>query len=142
MCVVGKECVVKTFVDVLDRSIGGVRHVVGIETIVAEVVEQEFVGGKVADLGCGQNGWIVEDLLARQLEGCLGERVVVRSVAEVANGRNGEDDTKRRVEVMQVTERVGEGSDTFGDRKTSPSELGGGKFMAVVDNGVVVEIHE
>ena len=47
-CLVGEETILEAAVDVVDGLWGGVQHVGCIETVVAQLIEQDFVGGKIS----------------------------------------------------------------------------------------------
>lgn len=73
--------------DVGDGFGGGVQEVVGIEAVVAEVVEEELVGGEVVGVGeCLADGLDGEE------EGGFAFLVFEQAVAEVADRADGEDD--------------------------------------------------
>ena len=47
-CLVGEETILETAVDVVDGLWGGMQHVGCIEAVVAQLVEQDLVGGKIS----------------------------------------------------------------------------------------------
>ena len=60
-------------------------QVIGVEAIVAQVVVENFKGGKIVDTALEQS----------QLEGALADGVSVEAVGEMADGADGEDDAPR-----------------------------------------------
>ena len=55
----------KALEDVVDSLLGGVQHVGSVETIVAQLVVHDFVGGEIMEhgIGCGYGRCHVEQLM-------------------------------------------------------------------------------
>ena len=84
----GHICRDETLPDIVDRHGRGVQHVVGIETIVTQFVDENFIGGEIVY----RNRLILCKLRYSQEERRLGELVLVETVFDVANRRDGEDE--------------------------------------------------
>lgn len=106
---------------------GGVDHVFGIEAVVAQLVEQELVGGEVGDL-CGEG---LAELVGGHEEHGLAQLVGVHAVAHVPDGAYGEDDLEVRVAGGQAGEEVGVVVHDFLHAEPPAVEEGFGLLVAV-----------
>lgn len=92
----------EAFPDDVDGEVGGVGHFLVEEAVVAEFVEDDFVGWEVAE---GVEFRILGDeLVDGEEEGAFAELVVVGAVGEVADGADGEEDVEMREESVEVEE--------------------------------------
>lgn len=76
----------KLLPDIINGHGRGVEHIVGIEAVVAELVELDLVGGEVGAAG------FPGELIGSQQERGFRELILVQPVFDVADGRYGEDD--------------------------------------------------
>lgn len=119
----------EAFPDVVDGLVGGVDHVFLIETIVAEFVEEDFVGREVMGVIEG-----FAHFVHRQKKRCLAQLVLVEAVLEVAQWRDGEDELL----VGEGLEQFGKGCHGLVGGKEAAVEAVGGEFVAVGDDLVGV----
>ena len=89
LCLWCKIGLLKVFGNVLYGLWGRVSEVVCVEAIVAEVIEQEFVGGIVFYFGV-----FFCELVCKQLQGGFAELIGVQAVFQVANGTDGKYDVQ------------------------------------------------
>lgn len=75
------------FEDVFHRLVGGMHHVLFIETVVAKLVEKDFVGGKIVGVVK-----ILADLIHRQQQSRFAQLVFVETVLQMAQRRDGKDE--------------------------------------------------
>lgn len=100
---------------------------------VAELVNDDFVGGKILSVGTSPD----EDVLGQE-EGGLGQLVAVQAVLEVADGRDGEDK-------MPVAEPLEDGrpeGDDILDGEALAAELPRRMLVAVRDDDVPLQMAE
>ena len=122
----GKCCGDEPFPDILHGLRGGMHQVVGVEPVVAQVVHEDFVGGKVGD-AARMSG----KFFGSQPQRRLADGVSRKTVAQMAYGAY-------RKEQLLVGKRpfdeFRKRFDDFRDREPPAGELRGGTAVAVGDH--------
>ena len=122
----------ETLPDIIDRHGRGVQHVVGIETIVAKFVDENFVGREIIY----RSRLIICKLRYNQEERRLRELGLVETVFDVANRRDGEN---KMLVGMGGKNRLPRRYD-FLHRETATRESVGRNLMAVCHHDPILLI--
>ena len=116
---VSAECLPNVF----DGRFGRMHHVPLIETVVAQVVHQDFVGREIAALGQA-----FRQCVRGQNQRRLAQRVLGRSVAQMTYRTDGED---RFSAGQEPGDRFAEGFDDFACAHSPTAEHRCGQFVAI-----------
>ena len=123
LCVLRELRFSKPLPNVVDSHRRRVHHISRIKTVVSEFIEHEFVSRKIRPIR------LLHQLVSRSEEGRFRELILVKSIFDMTNGRNGNQHfflTQKR-----MLKEGGAGADNLLDGESPAEETRGGQFVAI-----------
>ena len=113
----------KALPNIIDSHGRRMHHIGRIKTVVSELIKHQFVSGKIRPI------LLLHELLGRQKEGRFRELILVESVLDMADRRNGNQHFFLPHERM--LKEYGVGADNLLNSESPAEETGGGQFVAI-----------
>ena len=108
----------------------GMEHVVGIETIVAQLVVENLVGREITKMGPEGS----HHFIGGQQKGCLRQLTAVIAVLGIADGTDRQHDAHTGIDRKQQLDALAQGTSTVGDAECLFLKQPLRTFLAIVDN--------